>query len=235
MNWKDHIDDYLDGHLDASQTEAFEAAMASDSQLRVAVSLNQDARKLLRVAGHQAQRDRIKALDSAGSGSPSRIWRSAAAIALLISLPLLWFVLRPSNPSLISEYFEPYPDRISTMGTHENTSLVDAMQHYNEGAYRDALDAFKSVKSDETQEDLVALYIAVSHLALGECEAASTVLEELVKEEDAITEAANWYHILMLVDCHRESEAKSALRSYLGNPQNRFNRSKAELLLKELE
>lgn len=236
MNWEDHIDDYLDGKLSEEFQAQMKQELAVNDALRKALDLHRDARVLLHVAGYEAQRNRIKALDQGSKRFISHtVLRIAAAIALLVALPTLWYVLQPTDERTIAAYFEPYPDRITTMGETNDRSLTEAMTLYNTGKYEEAVAALMQAAHTPGQEALVQHYIGVSYLAMDACEQALPFLSKAGASEPALQEAATWYYILALVDCGSLPEAKAELKQYLSDSARRYNRSKAEALLLELE
>lgn len=226
------IERYVSGQLSEQEKEALEQQLQNDPELQKALNEHKQAAQAVRAAAFEEQKSRIRQLDQQRGGQNWKRMLQIAAAAAVLLIPLSYFLWRsPATSQLAMEYLEPYPDRITVMGSEQ--SLNEAMQAYNTKDYETALSLLKRIETAD-RTPLLELYQAICLLELEKCEPAQELLNPLANSEESVQEAANWYRILALVQCEQEAEASEALQALLGNENQRYNRSKAAELLDQL-
>ncbi len=229
------IERYADGLMDREEASDFEARLAQEPELMESLKHYRNTRDALRAGAFQAEKHRIRQLDQPQTRMNSQMLVRIAAV-LVIGFPILMFLLlqRPTGAELAEEYFEPYPDRVTTMAA-ESTTWEKAMSAYNREAYTQALEELNTLEKQRIGDaGLVTLYSSICLLALDSCEQALPKLQSLSAQSSNLSEAAQWYAILAALECDKTGDAMQMLEQYLNQPEVKFNRSKAEELLEAL-
>jgi len=225
------IERYDDNDMSVDERANFEATLTTDTALAEALNRYRQGKKALEAISFGAQKAKVRKLDSQQDSGAFFTVLKVAAAAVVLLLPLFYYLLQPTKSGeLAMTYFEPYPDRVSVMGTPQE-DLQTAMNAYNTGDYATALSQFKAVEST----DLVVLYQGVCFIGLDSCQRAHQTLEPLVTKASSAQEAARWYSIIAQLQCGNEVTAKKLLKDYMTDSNVHFNRSAAKQLLEELQ
>lgn len=135
-----------------------------------------------------------------------------AALVITIAWWFLW--PRSADPQqLAQDYFEPYNDRLTQLNDDHIGPVDQAMIHYNEGHYQDALNAFQQLPDDLRGGGLVQLYTGIAALGAGEAELAVTTFEQLITANGPTAEEARWYLALAYLATQRTNTAAATLET----------------------
>ncbi|MEM9023427.1 MAG: hypothetical protein AAGB22_06780 [Bacteroidota bacterium] len=224
------VERYADGHMSGQERADMEAALAKDPALADALAQYRQMKKALELAAFEAQKKKVRALDQRQASRKVPVLLKVAAMVALVFIPYLIFRTSDPDPAALAmDYFTPYPDRITVLGTASD-DLQAAMDAYNAQDYATALSRLEQAEPS----GLVALYQSVCYLGLDSCAQATQSLAQLTQEASAVREAAQWYAILAHLRCGQTDRARELLDAYLADSTNRFSRTQAKSLLMAL-
>jgi len=235
----EQIEAYLDGELPPQEASAFEAALDSDTDLQQAVAAHRATRRAVDAYATQRTHERVKSIFTEHQkkkqpGFSTNMLRIAAAIAVVLALGISYFYVQGGTDAiqLAEAYLEPYPDRITTMGSEADSPIMAAINAYNKADYVSALEAFRQVPSDHPQQALVQLYTGISALETGAEGEAIQVLKPLAEQAGDYQGAAQWYLALAYL---KQDDAKAIplLRKLAEN--GGYRATSAQEILEELE
>jgi predicted negative regulator of RcsB-dependent stress response len=234
------ISRYLSGEMDDTERSEFEHSLSLNASLKDEVELQKKLTHLLEIDAREKLRNKIQSISDGSSSSNSSTWkRSIAAIVIigLLAVPAYFFFQGSSidAPVLAEEYFEPYPDRITTMGA-DLTTLNNAMEFYNGKDYLSAIPLLEKISTDSSSA-LVSLYLSISYIEDQQAAKAISCLNEALQNTEVdseLTPTLKWYLILANLSDDKETEAKKLLVEYL-KANHAYNREKALELSKELD
>lgn len=116
-----------------------------------------------------------------------------------ISLLLLLASCGPGNPkSLCDRFFTPWPDIISQRErTPDNSDLMDAMAHYSDKQYAQAIPGLERVIARDDRNFAARLYLANALLATGDPYKAEMHLDFLENyKAKSFSDQVEWYNAL---------------------------------------
>lgn len=229
------IDTYLSGSMTSEEEKAFELALENDPELRKDVDLQKKTFALLEAAAFIETKDKIRAINQQKStGSFGGILLKVAAVLLVLVIPTYFLLNNQFNDEhLFADYSEPYPDRITTMGSSDKTKLTEAMSAYNKREYTEAAKLFKVIRLNGSENDKVILYEAVSLTYSDQAKEAVDLLEIAMKPKSANFISLEWQMVLSLLANNQGDDAKNVLVKFLERNDG-YQQEKAEALLKDL-
>lgn len=216
------IDAYLIGSLNEKEFISFEQQLSNDPELQRRVDTQKTLVTELKV---NAFNDDVKSYLSRNKGTKTiqfskwRLIGIAASVVILISTV---YLLRPKE-SLSDQYYEPYPDLISTRAPTQNS---DAMFHYNKKEYETAIGLFKK---QDILTDSENFYLGVSYLSVEKLDQAEIIFTKLLTTERK--PLAQWYLSLSYIKSGEESKAVQSLRQI---KEGEYKHAEALRLLDEL-
>lgn len=230
------IDAYLSDSMTSDERLAFEEEMNTDEALRNDVALQRKTFALLEAAAYINTKEKVMALNrqKSSGGSIGGTLLKVAAVLLALLIPTYFILHNQYNDAhLFAEYSEPYPDRITTMGTSEDQAMSEAMNAYNKQDYATAAKRFNAIRLKGTNNENVLLYEAVSLTYSDQAKEAIALLSERKKNEPSNRIALDWQLILSLLADNQGEKAKEELTHFLEHNKG-YQQEKAEALQKDL-
>lgn len=229
------IDAYLSDSMTSEEKKAFEAALENDIELRKELDLQKKTTALLEAAAFLETKNKIQAMNQLSSGSSlGGNLLKIAAVLLVLVIPTYFILNNQYNDQhLFADYAEPYPDRITTMGSSDESRVTEAMNAYNKQEYATASKHFKTIRLSEGSTDKYVLYEAVSLTYADQAKQAIELLETTLKGNPTNAESLEWQLILSLLADNQGDRAKSVLDRFL-KTNNGYQQEKAEALKKDL-
>jgi hypothetical protein len=212
----------IEAYLAEEQTEeerrSFEADLEDDVRLQEAVEKHRLAHQLTSAYAAERTRGQVAGVFNAHRKQESgrmismRRWAAAAAAVLVLLVAGYWMMSSPqqSVPALATSYFEPYPDRVTTMGS-EADALTEAMAAYNAGRYEEALTLFGALPEGTLQIELLNLYTGTAALQSGQPDLAEQALAQTARSATAYAPAGQWYLALTYLQQKKTALAKPLL------------------------
>lgn len=229
------IDAYLSDSMTSEERKSFEQELETNADLKKEVELQRKTFALLEAAAFIETKDKIRALNQQkSSGSIGGTLLKVAAVLLILLIPT-YFILNNqfSDENLYADYAEPYPDRITTMGTSEDDQISKAMSFYNKKDYMQAAQLFSAIRINGTTNENIILYEAVSLTYSDQAQRAVILLSSAVKNEPKNQTSLDWQLILSLLANNEGDKAKKNLEEFLKRNEG-YQQEKAEALLKDL-
>ncbi len=230
------IDAYLSDSMTSEERLSFEEELSANEDLRKEVELQRKTFALLEAAAYIDTKNKVAALNrqKSSGGSIGGTLLKVAAAALVLLIPTYFILNNQYNDAhLFAEYSEPYPDRVTTMGSSENDKLNEAMNAYNKKEYAKAAKLFKAIRLNGTKNENVLLYEAVSLTYSNQAKEAIKLLSERKKNEPKNRIALDWQLILSLLADNQGKEANEELKKFLQHNEG-YQQEKAEALQKDL-
>lgn len=197
------IEAYVLDRMSAPERTAFEQRMAKDPELRAEVELEMENIRAVELGGMERMLKGIAAEEHGGSTNGtdwSRFLKYAAVIAVFAGAAAWWTMRAPVNERLFAENFSADPGLPVTMGTTTSAAFTDAMVHYKEGHYAQAVDGWKGLLAKDPQNDTLLYYTGAALLAENKAQHA---IEHLLPVADRAGSAfhaqARWYLFLAYV------------------------------------
>lgn len=230
------IDAYLSDSMTSEDRSAFEKELDINEELRKEVALQRKTFSLLEAAAYIETKNKVSALNqqkSSGNSIGGTLLKVAAVLLVLI-IPTYFILNNQYNDAhLFAEYSEPYPDRITTMGSSEDEALTKAMNAYNKEEYAEAAKLFHAIRLKGTTNENILLYEAVSLTYSGQAEKAINLLSEARKTVPSNQTSLDWQLILSLLANNEGEKAKEKLAEFLQHNDG-YQQEKAEALHKDL-
>ncbi|OQX80858.1 MAG: hypothetical protein B6D61_01420 [Bacteroidetes bacterium 4484_249] len=163
------------------------------------------------------------------------VYGIAAFIIILLSVAAIVYFTngtKPDNQQLFAEYFEPYPDVITTKGINEDL-LSAGMYYYNIAKYDSAVMFYDKILENGTQKPEVLFYKGICFLALGKEEDAILNLSKVVSDNNnPYNKPATWYLALVYLKMGESKNAKRILSNIINS--NTVYDKKASAILHKL-
>ncbi|MEI7586987.1 hypothetical protein [Runella sp.] len=228
----EQIEDYLDGLLKDEALQAFESAVAADSELRERLALHQAIRRAME--GEAEDRGLEATLKSVGSGyfkgisndeyrisnieqrAPTfRLWWGLAALAAvsLTVLAVLWWPRTKTPAQLYAEYRVFPQATFTTQGTGDSTDQLrqNIAQAFNRSHYEEAMmnlrAYFQTSKGAKDQEAI--FYFGLCSLETGDSDFAIATFTDLANS--SWRDEADWYLALTYLKFDRVGKCKEQL------------------------
>ena len=214
----EQIHRYLSREMEATEREAFEAAMEKDEALQEAVRFEQQLLGAIEQSFEEQDRKNIEQVDRQLQGQgffevPRSMRRlalrvAAAAAVIALGIGIWWFALKPQaiGPALaFGQYFHPESAEVNgiieslisvgfTPEMNRSDSLREALLRYREGGYQQAADALGAFLQDHPQNDTARFYLALAEMSLSQYESAAARLADLAQADGFEQQKqARWY------------------------------------------
>lgn len=234
----EYLESYLDQSLPASEKAELENNLQQDIELREELARHQQTRQLVRQMAAEETREKVGKIfreqQANKRKSSSPFLRIAAGVAILLTIGLGYILSLPSaNPQeLAATYFEPFPDRVTTMSADNDVSLNTAMDAYNQGDYTTASNEFEQLSKDGSQQEIIDLYAGIAAMQANNTQLAISKLNHLHQESNDYGEVASWYLALTYLQQEETDKARPILQALV--EAEGYRASSAQTLLKSL-
>lgn len=241
------IEQYLLGELEGEALSVFEARLKSDPEFRAKTEERKVLFEMLKKIEFQKALHDLRATRNATPSNTGMSIRSvgknrkrihriiyvAAALLVLISVPLFLVYQNNSNSSrLVAQYFEPYDNVLTFRGDEDDVLVQQAMQAYDHGKWKECIErSEKALRQHPENSAELMFYIGVAALAEGKGRKAVFYLSNPQTTQSKLDFAAEWYLALAYLDVHEKGKAIEKLRKIKNSGSSYALRAK-ELLQK---
>jgi tetratricopeptide (TPR) repeat protein len=214
------IENYLGGHITATEQADWEARMAADPILSEKLQEVKLMQTGIREAALQSRlNDFHAALIPANQGVNKlrRLWftRIAAACVLFaVVTAVIYFLTNTNNKKqLFARYFEADPGLATAMSASEDYTFNRGMIDYRTGKYKEAVTGWRSLLASAPANDTLHYFTGVSFLALDQPDSAIHHFKlTLNNTQTPFRSDACWYLGLALVQQNKKEEALTWLQ-----------------------
>lgn len=234
------IEAYLGDELSGQERETFEQEMENDPDLAHEVQLQRQTHALLRLNNQLAYKAKLQAFDAEIEAEQTQIvlpiwnrtWlRAAAGIAFLLIVGYSLIYLQYNSGAIGKNAFSPYDNALTVRHSDANleTILKQGIESYTDGDYQKAIQLLSQIPYDSHQP-LPRMYLGISHLAIGETQAAREALNPIMEDNSAINQAAEWYWTLSLLTEGEQEAAMIKLEEIADNTDHSYQSSAKDIL-----
>lgn len=239
MSKRDEILKYLDGEMSPDQRSEFEDRLKSDSEMKKMYDLLKLIYKTIDIDN---EKDLSEKVNNAYE-KHIRIRRlkvylytvsAAAVVALLVVFYFSYFNQAVSTQELFSQNYQPYKIENTIRGKiSEKGQFEKAIEQYESGDYKDALNTLSSLSGDSTDQRIVSFISGQIYLATGDCKEAITSFNIcLADSKCSLSEHAQWYLALSYLKCDQIENAKKEFNIVIESSE--YYREKSEAILSSL-
>lgn len=197
------IEAYVLDRMSALDRATFEQRMAADASLRAEVDLERENIRAVELGGMERLLKHIAAEEHHGSNSGadwSRYFKYAAMVAVLVGAAAWWMLRAPVNERLFAEHFVVDPGLPVAMGTTKATAFTDAMVHYKEGHYKEAVRGWQSLLARDPRNDTLHYFTGAALLADQDAQRAIEQLLPVANDPRSVFNGeARWFLFLAYV------------------------------------
>lgn len=158
-----------------------------------------------------------------------------AGLLVAAAITLLLLILRPSSDlqEVALSYYDPSNDPLLELYTQQTRSQnMKALHFFREGKYETARYYFEENQPPAEQNDVTALFYAISCYETGEADMAVELLHRLLEAgEDAIAYHAKWYLALIYISQDQQIKALPHLNE-LSEMEGIFSQKAGKLIRK---
>ena len=224
QNWtpeeQDLFEKYLLEGMTAREKAEFESRLQSEPDFRAQFLI---FRKMFRAVEEAGLRRKVAdfhripeedtQLKRLSANSYRSYFRMAAAVALLIALGGLWFLVAPGpNEKLYQEYYSPDPGLPTVMGNSANYAFYEAMVDYKQGEYQLALEKWEKLRSKQPENDTLNYFLGSAYLASGDADRAIPFFDRVLSSDPGAFQNESAFYNGM---AHLKNKQIAAARKYL--------------------
>ena len=221
------ISAYVRGELSGAEKKAFEEELAQNPTLQDEVAFE----KQLLILGQQELFKFDEQLGKAGKtyhkGKRNIRFRIVALATTVLILFLAWAIY--PRTSYFDQYFKPFPIDLVKKA---NPKATDLIQLYQDMDWEHVIPLIKDWSHSDEKHPVPKLYLSVAYLGANEPKKAITLLKEITREPNMVSEQASWYLALAYLKENHMEEASSILKRI--KKFDHYGADQAILLLKDL-
>ena len=244
------IEKFIDSELVGKDLATFEDEFYNNKDLKSDVKLHKEVDKAIGERDIIDLRDHLEEINKNAHTSEGKsiimlrpnlsstlMKRSlAASILILIGLTAMLRLSPVDSEKLYNKYYETYPSYgISRTATSEmNQDLKQGLILFGDKNYADALEVFKSIIEDDTENSVARFYAGQSYQNLDKNISAIKEYKTVVDHnENLFVEQAEWYMSLCFIIEGDKQLASAQLNSIVAN--NGYYKKDAKALLRKLK
>jgi hypothetical protein len=216
IDYYDHIDDYVNGLLNGAELDAFEAAMAEDSELAKAVAnhdvamdvigslMEDEVRGVIGEVEGEEVSSYLQSRSSKFNLIKKRTWKYSLAAASIIGLIVVSTILVQKNKRdiLYTQRFQEIentyekPVYYIERGGEKTDPLEKAITYFNQRKYKLAKDQLTSLDLTNYDNNEVHFYLAHSHFKLKNFSKSFEHIEKIENTSEWQTRSQNLQAVL---------------------------------------
>jgi predicted Zn-dependent protease len=247
-NFEDKMDDYIQNKMNDLDRKVFEKELAEDPDKKERFEQHKEVIQIIEIASLKEQLDRLehkvdqeKKSSSQKKSKVINLFPRAQMIGIAASLTILivaavWIFYPSQNNSdhfAFRKYYQKDPGLPTTMGVSDQITLDQAMLLYKQNNYQEALQAFETLLN-ETPNDTVQYYYAMSLMELDQFAEAEKTLRKLELKSSNLQQRRDWYLIMALLQLNREDEAIELVNEIIDQEQHLY-KNDAKRLFEEIQ
>jgi len=216
----DLVERYLNDELTAEEKQQAEERISVDQEFKQRLEVFREYQRM-HSSDSLAFRELLEEVEAdyrQGRKPQKKYWLIAASVSAICLLGAVYFLfLRPAPQpeALYAQYFSPPTDNLTVRDEGNQQLLNEAMSLYNNQQYAEALVRFEDWQQQHTDSIPVIFYSAMSHMGLGEVEAAIIQLQQISQEGQLpgpYQTASHWYLALAYLKNEQTGKARPLLR-----------------------
>lgn len=223
----------LRGTLSKEESEQLSEELEKDPFLKKEFEEYRDAWDLVKILERRDLKKKITQLTEQQSKAQSKkwVWYAAASIVILV-VCYLGFQQNRSEEQLAQTYFEPYPDKFTSMGQNFNP-LSEAMTAYNKENYSEAEHLFNQLPEELSNK--VELYRGICLYQINKKEDAKNIFRKLSRDTtSAYQEPALWYLSITHLALNEKDSAITILQTIEQDTLITFHKKDAVDIIEQL-
>jgi len=227
------LESYLRGELDASDHKKLEDDLEKNPTLRAQL---EELKLTIESAEAYGLKQKLEDIHQQLYSDERKIKNlqltylisAAACISMLVAA---WFFLIPDSTSpvesLYAQYVEVSPNYYTSRSS-DKSSLNDAINHYQQGEYDDAILVFNSLSRDSSNLEDTRFYLGLSYLYNEKPEEAIKVLKNLLSVSSKYTQQIRWFLALSYLKNNDLEQSRQLLKNI---KEKNYKFDEAQMLL----
>lgn len=245
LDYSEFIERYLDSEMSGHELIWFEKELDSNEWLQSELNLRKKVNNAITEDRFMQLRNEIEEAHAqyhnAEKHLPNKQKRVFAAASVVASFFLALFLIlnlsvwNVSNNKLFDKYFEPYQANMTfrSADSELNSSLLTAMQLYENKRYKEALKLFEEILQTDPSRVGLNLYSGISKMEIHEYENAGSSFNKVINDKfNLYIEQAEWYLSLCYMITGQDDKAVKLLEKIVA--ENSFNTREAKKILRKL-
>ncbi len=249
INYSRLTDRYLDGELKDQERKWYEDELLSNPDLVKDLELHRDVNQAIRetdVIRLRNQLDKIHAtVEPEYQESITRkvvqnkyVRIAAASVVVIVALGLFlnYILSRPADGTeLFQRYYETPVLSVTVRSNAELDNLFhDAIIHYNNGEFTDALSLFEQVIEKDNSNMKAHLATGISHIEINQTKEAEESFETVIQHKDNLyVDRAEWFLALCYLKLNDLDNARQQFDTIAKNDLS-YKQNEAKRILKKL-
>jgi len=251
----EQIDAYLRKEMSATELTQFENELKTNSVLKQELDVHLQINSALEAESNKNLKSFLQGIEKQAAGTTQVAaedtaivkdlqskkksnWLAIAASLILICGAVGFFLMNGHTvnaTSLYSENFSSYPNEyvVIERGDVQNSVEKDIFISYAKEDYAAVIEKIEALTQDTPNEKL-DFYKAVSLMAIGENTKAQKLLESLEGKIPGFENQINWYMALNHLKAENLELAQASLNAIVGT-ENSFRKASAKKILSELK
>lgn len=237
MNYDELLYKYFSETLTETEQQTFDDLLASNPEFLAQFDYENNLKTVIKNEESKKLKDKLIGFEADINKSEKQSftfnWRIAASIAIFIAAGWMGYKTLFANniDSLYQDNYQNYPNTVYTItrSDTENSLEREAFVAYETENYQLVIEKFEAITD---QKPYFNFYKAQSFLGLNEFEKAKHFFKDEIRNNGQFEAEAQWYLALIALKENQKEEAIKILQTLTEN--YKYNRAKAESLLKEL-
>jgi|GEM_PF-5366628 len=229
------IQKYLNGELNADQELEFRNALLKDERLRRNLELIKNVQHAIKNDPSEFK-EKVKHIFTKKQNHYIIKWSLFTILTILI----FFFIYKTKidrqpldHSKIYAEYFEPYPDNITTRNEGDNTKLAKLLAAYSENDYQ-LINFEELLLNYETHSDTIIFFLANALMVEKRYIEAQTILEKSDFKQSIYQIQSQYYLGLIYLKLGDISKARDIFLKLSNNPSNQNYALKSKIILTKL-
>jgi len=233
-DYHDLFDQLLQGKLSESESKSLTNKIESDPKLKIEFDEYHSAFLVANLLERREIKSNVKdalkkdTIEKSGNGFWKKVLAFLLALLIISGLSYTYksyFKTEKTPQQYASEYFSPYPDKVTSMGENE----LD-LSAYNNGNYTQAI-----LDLEKTEGFEAKFYSGISHLGNQEYTKAVSVFQSVkASTPNSYKKPLQWYMALAHLGSNNTKEAKQLLEAMIADPNSNYKKDDASKILKSI-
>ena len=224
MDQLEYIDSFFKNELPPEEIRRFEKRIIDDPTFAGDVAFYCRSMQVVKEQLNADKKSRFRKLYNQKTGDLAystgrqpvikKLTRYFAAAAIFAALMVGWFLfVKPESPrQLADQFISGQLDTLAVTMSSKQDSMQAAIELYNSGKYREALQSFENISQKHPNDVEAKKFTGIVYLRTNEYDKAISVFKQVESRKDLYSNPGKFYHALTLLKRNREGDEEEAQR-----------------------